>query len=116
MFSIQILKLCRNSVCKPHSISFNDCLNEGKFPYEYKKIKVVPVQKRENKQSVKNHIIVALPVICVIVSFIKKTIFTDNNFISPNQTRFKPGSSIVNQLLATTYDCLMKGLKLERLS
>ena len=32
MLSIQMLKLCGNSVCKPVSIIFNDCLKEGKFP------------------------------------------------------------------------------------
>ena len=30
--------------------------------------------------------------------------FTDNNLISPNQSRFKPGDSGVNQLLAITHE------------
>ena len=30
--SIRMIKLCENSICKPLSIIFNDCLKEGKFP------------------------------------------------------------------------------------
>ena len=44
-----------NSICKPHSIIFNDCLNEGKFPQEWKKGNVVPVHKKDNKQGLKNY-------------------------------------------------------------
>ena len=34
MLSIRMIKLCGNSICKPLSIIFNDCLNKGKFPHE----------------------------------------------------------------------------------
>ena len=34
MLSIRMIKLCRNSICKPLSIIFNDWLNKGKFPHE----------------------------------------------------------------------------------
>ena len=34
MLSIRMIKLCGNSICKPLSINFNDCLNEGKSPHE----------------------------------------------------------------------------------
>ena len=37
MPSIRMKKLCGNSICKPLSIIFNLCLNEGKFPHEWKK-------------------------------------------------------------------------------
>ena len=30
------------------------------------------------------------------------TFFTENNLISPNQSRFRPGDSCVNQLLTIT--------------
>ena len=32
MLSIQMIKLCGNSIWKPLSIIFNDCLKEGNFP------------------------------------------------------------------------------------
>ena len=37
MLSIRMIKLCGNSICKPLSIIFNDCLKEGKFPADWKK-------------------------------------------------------------------------------
>ena len=53
MLSIQMIKLCGNSICKPLSIIFNDCLNEDKFPDKWKKANVVPIHKKGNKQSLK---------------------------------------------------------------
>ena len=43
MLSIRMIKLCGNSICKPLSIIFKDCLSGGKFPHEWKKANVVPV-------------------------------------------------------------------------
>ena len=51
MFSIRMIKLCGNSIFKPFSIIFNDCLNGGKFSHEWKKANVVPVHKERNKQN-----------------------------------------------------------------
>ena len=39
MLSIWMIKLCGNSICTPLSTIFNDCLNKGKFPHEWKKTK-----------------------------------------------------------------------------
>ena len=55
MLSIRMIKLCGNSICKPLSIIFNDCLKKGKFPHDWKKSNVVPVHKKGNKQSLKNY-------------------------------------------------------------
>ena len=43
MLSIRMIKLCGNSICRTLSIIFKDCLNETKFPHEWKKANVVPV-------------------------------------------------------------------------
>ena len=64
MLSIRIIKLCGNSICKPLSIIFNDCLNEDKFPHEWKKTNVVPLHKKGNKQSLKNYRPLSLLPIC----------------------------------------------------
>ena len=53
MLSIRMIKLCGNSICKPLSIIFNDCLKEGNFPSDWKK--VVPVHKKGDKQCLKNY-------------------------------------------------------------
>ena len=64
MCSIQMIKLCGTSICKPLSIIFNDCINQGKFPYAWKRANVVNVYNKGNKQSLKNYIPIALLSIC----------------------------------------------------
>ena len=92
MLSIQMIKLSGNSICKPLSIIFNDCINEGKFPHEWKKANVVSVHKKGNKQSLKNYRPISLLPICkkIFERLIYNemfTFFTKNNLISPNQFR-----------------------------
>ena len=109
MLSIRMIKLCGNSICKPLSIIFKDCLNEGKFPHEWKNANVVTVHKKGNKQSLENYRPISLLPICSTIFerlIYNKifTFFTENNLISPNQSRFRPGDSCVNQLLALTLE------------
>ena len=109
MLSIRMIKLCRNSICKPLSIIFKDCLSEGKFPHEWKKANVVPVHKKGNKQSLENYRSISLLPICskIFERLIYNgmfTFFTENNLISPNQSGFRPGDSCDNHLLAITYE------------
>ena len=42
-------KSCGNSICKPPSTIFEDCLKKGKFPSDWKKAHIVPVQKKGDK-------------------------------------------------------------------
>ena len=63
--------------------------------------------KKNDKHCVTNYRLVSLLPICskVLERIIHNTMFThfiENNFISANQSGFKPGDSCVNQLLATT--------------
>ena len=108
MLSIRKIKLCGNSICKPPSIIFNDYLNEGKFPHEWKKANVVPVHKRGNKQSLKNYRSISLLPICSKI-FERLTynemfkFYTENNLISPNQSGFRSEDSC-DQLLAITQE------------
>ena len=46
MISIQMLKICGESICKPLGIAFQSCLQNRKFPSEWKKAIVVPVLKK----------------------------------------------------------------------
>ena len=46
MISIRMLKICDESICKPLGIIFRSCLENGKFPSEWKK---------NNKQELKNY-------------------------------------------------------------
>ena len=47
MISIRMLKLCGLSLCKPLSIIFKSCLSQIKFPIEWKKANVVPIQNKK---------------------------------------------------------------------
>ena len=117
MLSIRMIKLCRNLICKPLSIIFNNCLNKGKFPHEWRKGNVVPVHKKENTQGLKSDSQFSLLPTCSriferLIYDEMFTSFTDKNLISTNQSGFRP---ITNYLLLPTKYVyrLMRGLKLE---
>ena len=98
-----MIKLCGNSICKFLSVIFNDCLNEGKFPYEWKKLTLYPYIRKETYRPIS-----LLPICSKIFERLiyneMFTFFTENNLISPNQSGFRPGDSCVNQLLAITHE------------
>ena len=109
MLDIRMIKLCGNLICKALSIIFHYCLNEGKFPHEWKKAKVLPVHKKGTKQSLKNYWPISLLPICSklferLVYNKMFTFFTENNLIPPNQSGFRPGDSCFNQLLVITHE------------
>ena len=60
MFSIQMIKLHGNSICKPPSIIFNDYLKEEKFPSNWNKPHFVPFHKKGDKQCLRNYIHISL--------------------------------------------------------
>ena len=47
MISIRMLKVCDESICKPLGIIFRSCLQNGKFPSEWKKANVVSLKKKQ---------------------------------------------------------------------
>ena len=83
MISIRMIKICGESILK-------SCLENGKFPSEWKKANVVPVYKRNNKQLIENYRPFSLLPVCgkiperliynKIIEF-----FTENEQISQNQ-------------------------------
>ena len=109
MINIRMLKICDESICKPLGIIFWSCLQNGKFPSEWKKANVVPIfKKKNNKQEVKNYSLISLlPVSSKVFerllygSMFK--FFTENSLISQNQSGFKPGDSCTNQHLSITH-------------
>ena len=46
-----MLKICGNSIYKPLQLIFRSCIENGKFPSEWKKTNVVPVHKKGNLPS-----------------------------------------------------------------
>ena len=60
MISIRMIKICDASICKPFELISKLCLENGKFPTEWKKANVVPAHKKEGKQNLKNYRSVSL--------------------------------------------------------
>ena len=48
MISIRMLKIWGDSILKPLELIFKSCLENGKFPIEWKKANVVPVHKKNS--------------------------------------------------------------------
>ena len=89
MISIRMLKLCGEAICRPLNIILKTCLNTGKFPSEWKKGNVVPIHKKDDKQSVKNYRPVSLLPICGkiferLIYNIMYDFLTENDLLSPN--------------------------------
>ena len=109
MITIRMLKICGDSILKPLELIFKSCLENGKFPNEWKKANVVPVHKRNNKQLIENYRPISLLPVCgkILERLIYNKMFeffTENELISQNQSGFKPGDSCISQLLCITHD------------
>ena len=98
MKSICMLKICGNFIYKTLQLTFRSCIENGKFPSEWKKANTVPVHKKGNKQTLENYCPVSLLPICgkVFERLIYNSLFEfliENKLISSNQSGFKPGDS-----------------------
>ena len=107
--SIRMLHLCGNSICKPLEFIFQEAMESGSFPSEWKKGNVIPIYKKDDKQCLKNYPPISLLPICgkIFEKFrFNETLkfLIENELISPNQSGFKPGDSCINQLSAITHE------------
>lgn len=64
MISSYMLKICGNSISKPLQLMFRSCIKNGEFPFEWKKVSVVPMHKKSYKQTLKNYRPISLLPIC----------------------------------------------------
>ena len=115
-----MLKLCGERICRPLNIIFKTCLNTGKFCSEWKKGNVVPINKKDDKQNVKNHRPVSVLPICGkicerLIYNVMYNFVTENDLISPNQSGFRSYNSCVNQLLSINHEIFNAFLIFQRL-
>ena len=69
--SIRMLKICGSSIYKPLEMIFEQCIETGVFPSEWKKANIVLIHKKLDKQTLENYRPVSLLPICgkVLESF-----------------------------------------------
>ena len=62
--SVLMIEICSASISKPLRLIFNHCLDNGIYPWEWKKANVVQFTKKVDKQILKNYRSVPLFPIC----------------------------------------------------
>ena len=100
-----MVKIYYTSICTPLKLVFQSYLESGKW----KKVNVVPVHKKGNKQIIKNYgPMLLLPIAGKIFERLLYDrmfeFFIESNLISNNQSGFGPGNSCINQLLSITHE------------
>ena len=88
-------------------LSVTSCLETEVFPLHWKKVNVVPIQKKKSKQLVKNQWPLSLLLIGgkIFERLIYNEVYpnlTGNNLISSYQSGIKGGDSCSNELLSIT--------------
>ena len=106
-----MIKLCGQSLILPLNLIFNNILRTAKFPKQWKRANVTPVHKKESKQLVKNYRPNSL--LPIFAKMFEKIIFKhlynhliQNELITNNQSGFRPGDSVTNQLIFLLYEIL----------
>ena len=102
--SAKMIKLCGDSLSLPLKSIFSNILDTGIFPDQWKKANVTPVHKKDCKQIISNYRPISL--LPIFVKNFEKIIFMNlynhlinNNLITNNQSGFRPGDSVTNQLI-----------------
>ena len=104
-----MLKICGSFIYRPLELVSKEALSTGLFPSNWKKGKIVPIHKKDDKQILTNYRPVSLLPICwkIFERLIFNELFNfflENDLILRNQSGFKPGDSCINQLLSITHE------------
>ena len=103
--SVNMVKLCGYHLSVPLKIIFDNILQTGIFPDQWKMANVTPVHKKSDKQLITNYRPISLlPILAKVYErIIFKNLYSyliSNNLITKNQSGFRPGDSVTNQLLS----------------
>ena len=108
---VRLRYVVTDSIYEPLETIFRQALVTGVFPSEWKKVTLFLSAKKVTSKISK--IIVQFLSFQFVAKSLKDQFFKDfemfkfftsNNLISPNQSRFKPGDSCINQLLTITQE------------
>ena len=107
--SVNMVRLCGHQLCVPLKIIFDNILNTGIFPDQWKEANVTPVHKKNDKQIISNYRPISLlPIFAkVFERIIFKNLYNfliSNKLITKNQSGFRPGDSCTNQLLSLVHE------------
>ena len=112
-----ILKLCANGISNSFTSFVNFSFSSGKYPDKWKLANVIPIFKKDDRQSKLNYrlisLLVSLSKIVEKIAYIRLYNFLlEIGFLIPLQSGFRPGDSTVNQLMYivhTIYHTLEQG-------
>ena len=101
--------MCDISIVDPLCMIFKKSLRTGNYPSSWKKAYIIPVYKKESKQSKTNYRPISL--LPVFGKLFETLLFDDmyehlsvKCLLSDSQSGFRPGDSTINQLLAITHN------------
>jgi hypothetical protein len=102
--SSKVLKISIDFISYPLHIIINSCFEEGYFPEQLKKSKIVPIFKKGNKEEVQNYrpiaIVPALSKIFELAIKIRLTDYFDKQgFFSERQYGYRKSRSTITALL-----------------
>ena len=103
MISIDMLRLCNISICKPLEKFFQNCSRSGKF-LRMEEEKCSSQIEKGNKKPIK--IIVQFLFSRFVAKHVFIFFFSEKNLISPKQSRFRKGDSCSSQLLSVAHKIL----------
>ena len=106
---ITMIKLCDKSLVKSLIISFQDSIKLSHYPDIWRKSNVIPAHKKSDKQLIKNYRLSSL--LPLFGKIFEKVVFNriynfllNERLLNPNQSRFRPSDSCINQVHAITHD------------
>ena len=103
-----MIKICDSAIVEPLYLIFEKCLETGVYPTSWKRVNIIPVHKKNSRQSKNNYRPISL--LPIFGKIFEKLLFDmiykhlcDHSLITPNQSGFHPGDSTINQLLSITH-------------